>query len=109
MLAPFVPEAQLAAVFGGSEPLTDPTLLETFRRLLALTPDAKPWECVGDEAECRVAARMATERVDRRGNAVLAALVAESAGVLDPTAEALLEPLSAHHVPDRYAPDALVV
>ncbi len=109
ILAPFVPEAALRRVFSGAEPLAAPDLLDTFRRLLALTPDAKPWECVGDEVECRVAARLAAVRPDRRGNAVLAALVAESAGHPDAPADALLDPLSAHHVPERYAPDALLV
>lgn len=109
VLAPFVPREQLAGVFSHAEPLADPTLLDTFRRLLALTPDAKPWECVGDEVECRAAARMAADRADRRGNTVLATLTVESAAIADPPAADLLEPLAAHHVPDRYAPDALLV
>lgn len=109
VLAPFVPEAELRRVFDGAEPLADPGLLDTFRRLLALTPDAKPWECVGDEVECRVAARMAAARADRRGNAVLATLTAESARFPDVPAGELLSTLSGHHIPDRYAPDALLV
>ena len=96
-------------MFRGAEPLADPALLETFRKLLALTPDAKPWECVGDEVESRVAARMAADRADRRGNTVLATLVAEAAGSADPPPDDLLTPLSAHHVPERYAPDTLLV
>jgi hypothetical protein len=109
VLAPFVAKPMLQRVFGGAEPLDDPSLLDTFRKLLALTPDAKPWECVGDEVECRVAARMAAQRPDRQGETVLAALVAESGGHRDVSPDDLLLPLSAHHVPDRYAPDALVV
>jgi UDP-N-acetyl-alpha-D-muramoyl-L-alanyl-L-glutamate epimerase len=108
ILAPFLPAQELRRVWDGAEPLDDPGLLEQFRTLLALTPDAKPWECVGDEVECRVAARMAAARPDREGNAVLAALVAESAPFRDGGAEHLLRPLSGHHVPERYAPDALV-
>jgi UDP-N-acetyl-alpha-D-muramoyl-L-alanyl-L-glutamate epimerase len=109
ILAPFVPEEVLRRVFRGAEPLADPALLETFRKLLALTPDAKPWECVGDEVESRVAVRMAADRADRRGNAVLATLVAEAADSADPPPDDLLTPLSAHHVPERYAPDTLLV
>jgi hypothetical protein len=109
VLAPFLPADALRQVFRGTEPLANPELLDTFRRLLALTPDAKPWECVGDEVECRVAARLAAQRPDRRGDAVLGALVAEAAQVPGPGPDALLTPLPAHHVPDRYAPDALVV
>jgi hypothetical protein len=91
------------------EPLGKPELLDTFRKLLALLPDAKPWECVGDEVESRIAARLAAARPDRAGNPVLAALVEESGGFADTSADALLTPLSAHHVPERYAPDALTV
>jgi hypothetical protein len=109
ILAPFVPQAELARVFGGREPLERPDRVPTFRRLLGLVPDSKPWECVGDEVECRVAARMAAERADRAGNAVLAQLVREAADRRDPDPDHLLRPLSGHHVPDRYAPDALVV
>lgn len=108
ILAPFVDKAVLERVFGGAEPLDDPTLLDSFRKLLALTPDAKPWECVGDEVESRVAARLAAQRPDREGEKVLATLVGESAGHRDADADHLLRPLSAHHVPDRYAPDVLV-
>jgi UDP-N-acetyl-alpha-D-muramoyl-L-alanyl-L-glutamate epimerase len=111
ILAPFVPRADLDRVFGGREPLANPDLVDTFRKLLALTPDAKPWECVGDETECRIAARLAAGREDRRDAPVLAALIAEAAGPTgerDPEAGELLRPLGTHHVPDRYAPDALL-
>ncbi|WP_298797611.1 hypothetical protein [uncultured Pseudonocardia sp.] len=108
VLAPFVPAESLRTVFTGREPLEEPELLGTFRRLLALDPDAKPWECVGDETECRVAARLASERPDRAGNEVLTALVSASAGHADPAVATLLAPLSEHHVPERYAPAALL-
>jgi hypothetical protein len=109
ILAPFLPRTDLERVFRGAEPLGNPQLLPTFRRLLALEPDSKPWECVGDEVECRVAARLAAGRDDRSGNPVLGRLVAEAANRRDPGADQLLQPLSGHHVPDRYAPDALLV
>lgn len=109
VLAPFVPAEQLRQVFAATEPLDEPQLLGTFRRLLALDPNAKPWECVGDEAECRVAARLASERLDRRRNSILETLVSASEGFVDPSVETLLAPLSGHHIPDRYAPDALLV
>jgi hypothetical protein len=109
VLAPFVPEPLLVKVFGQvAEPLANPALSETFRRLLALTPDAKPWECVGDVSESRVAARLAADRGDRAGNPLLAALVAEAKQFADPPAEELLHPIGRHFVPDRYAPDLLL-
>jgi hypothetical protein len=114
ILAPFVSRADLRRVFGGTEPLGRDDLLPTFRKLLGLLPDSKPWECVGDEVECRVAARMAVDRADRADrsdDAVLDSLVRESAGraVSDPSPADLMRPLSGHYVPDRYAPDALLV
>jgi hypothetical protein len=103
VLAPFVDEPLLRRVFGQvTEPLANAELTETFRRLLALTPDAKPWECVGDVAESRVAARMAAERPDRRDNPLLAALVAEAATFADPSPEELMRPIGRHFVPERY-------
>lgn len=108
VLAPFVPAEELRRVFDGVEPLAQPGLLDVFRRLLALDPDAKPWECVGDETECRVAARLAAQRPDRQGNVVLDALVTASAKIADPPVAALLAPLSEDYIPERYAPAAVL-
>jgi hypothetical protein len=109
VLAPFVDESALSQVFAkAGEPLANPQLRESFRRLLALTPDAKPWECVGDVAESRVAARLAATRVDRRDNAMLAALVEEASAFDDPDSSTLMRPLGNHFVPERYAPDVLL-
>ncbi len=110
VLAPYLAEPVLRRVFSASaEPLANPALTEVFRTLLALTPDAKPWECVGDVAESRVAARLAFARPDRQDNPLLAALVEESRPFHDPTVAELTRPLSAHFVPERYAPDLLLV
>ena len=109
VLAPYVDEAALRRVFArAGEPLAKPELVESFRRLLALTPDAKPWECVGDVAESRVAARLAAARPDRKDNQMLADLVAEAERFADPTAEELMRPIGRHFVPERYAPDLLL-
>jgi UDP-N-acetyl-alpha-D-muramoyl-L-alanyl-L-glutamate epimerase len=111
VLAPFVDEPVLRHVFrvAGTEPLANPALLESFRTLLALTPDAKPWECVGDVSESRVAARLAFQRPDRRANPVLATLVSEAEAFADPSPDELRRPLGRHFIPDRYAPDLLLV
>ncbi len=112
ILSPFIPKAALAQVFGGREPLANPELLSQFRNLLAVTPDAKPWECVGDEGECRAAARMALRRQDRTDEPVLLTLVSEAAAwnddhLADPAV--LLAPLGSHFIPERYAPGPLLV
>jgi hypothetical protein len=111
VLAPFVPKATLENVFRvkGIEPLANPELREQFRTLLALTPDAKPWECVGDVSESRVAARLAAVRADRLGDEQLAELAKEAETFDDPPAEELRRPLGTHFISERYAPGALVV
>jgi hypothetical protein len=109
VLAPYLEKSVLERVFRGSEPLANPDRTEAFRTLLALTPDAKPWECVGDVAESRVAARIAFARPDRRENLLLATLVEESTAFHDPTVAELTRPLGRHFVPERYAPDLLLV
>ena len=109
VLAPFVDETVLRRVFRDAEPLANPELTESFRTLLALTPDAKPWECVGDVAESRVAARLALRRADRQDNPLLAALVEEAEPFHDPDPAELTRPRGRHFVPERYAPDLLLV
>ncbi|WP_239311150.1 MULTISPECIES: hypothetical protein [unclassified Frankia] len=106
ILSPFLDEPTLRQVFGGREPLADVALLGRFRALLGLSADSKPWECVGDVTECRVATLLAAGRRDRAASPVLAAL-----GPLpgEPTPEELLVPHGRHFVPDRYAPDDLLV
>ncbi len=106
ILSPFLDEPTLRRVFGGREPLADVALLGRFRALLGLSADSKPWECVGDVTECRVATLLAAGRRDRAASPVLAAL-----GPLpgEPTPEELLVPRGRHFVPDRYAPDDLLV
>jgi hypothetical protein len=109
ILAPFVPAAELAEVFGGREPLDDASLRPKFRTLLGLTDDDKPFECVGDVEECRVAAVLAAGRPDRAGTAMLAELSRDaetaSPGVdLHAAAKTLLEPMGEHFIPDAYAP-----
>ena len=113
VLAPFVSETELRAVFQGNEPLSNPDMLDAYRSLLALAPDSKPWECVGDMSECRAAARLAAARPDRAGSPVLPSLVAELGGIdqtnLEISTEQLLRPLGRNFAEERYAPDDLLV
>ena len=112
ILAPFLPGGGLRRVFGGAEPLADPALLDDVpQRCSALTPDAKPWECVGDVGECRAAVLLAAAAAGPgRGNAVLATLVAEVRRLRRPAGRTTCSRrCRAHHVPERYAPDTLLV
>ena len=112
VLAPYMDRSDLAAVFAGDEPLENPANEERFRALVGLGDDSRPFECVGDSDECRVAALLAARREDRAGTVVLRRLydeLAASTPAAGAGGAALLEPRGPHHIPDRYAPADLLV
>jgi hypothetical protein len=111
VLAPFVDAAALAAIFPTGEPLDDPGLLPRFEALVDTSGDAKPWECVGDAGESRAAVALAARRPDRVDTPVLQALVERLGDRLpaDPEIARLRRPLGAHHIPDAYAAEDLLV
>lgn len=112
ILAPFMAATDLAAVFDGVEPLDNPELTDTFAALAGLSDDAKPFECVGDVDECRVAVLLASARPDRSANRLLGALAARTSAVVPGEvtgyAAELLQPLGTHNIPDHHAPDDLL-
>ncbi|HUC04172.1 MAG TPA: hypothetical protein VL961_02160 [Acidimicrobiales bacterium] len=112
ILSPFMDRTALEAIFGGSEPLADVGLLDRFRTLLDVGAAPKPFECVGDTAECRGAVLLAAERPDRHDSDVLRALRAEVLARPDPrppSATTLLAPMGPHYIPETYAPPDLLV
>jgi hypothetical protein len=109
ILAPFLPAGDLRQIFGGAEPLADPSLADRFRSLLGTSAASKPFECVGEVGECRAAAVLAARRPDRAGTALLQTLAAEFPPPGQPTIEALLRPVGEHWIPDAYAADDLLV
>ncbi len=116
VLAPYLPPATLSAIFAGREPLEDPTLTGRFRALLGVDGTVKPFECVGDAAECRTAVRLAAARPDRAGSSLLQSLTAgmgtgQPAGgaAADPSPDDFLRPIGEHRVPDGFAPEDLLV
>lgn len=107
ILSPFLSPDELTAIFGGPEPLAQPDLLPQLRTLLGTSPDAKPFECVGDIDECRTAAVLAARRPDREHDALLPTLVDELGGERERAAAAadrLFQPLGPSHVPHAYTP-----
>ncbi|MEO7126663.1 MAG: hypothetical protein ABI382_03800 [Nakamurella sp.] len=117
ILAPFVDATVLRDVFatGGHEPLENPTMVGSFGTLLGLIPDAKPWECVGDVDECRVALQLTALRPDRARTHLVQELVVHVSGPdrdtwADPriAADALLRPVGEHYIPAWYLPDEML-
>jgi UDP-N-acetyl-alpha-D-muramoyl-L-alanyl-L-glutamate epimerase len=105
VLAPFLPPARMREVFGGTEPLEKEALLPTLRTLVGLSGDVKPFECVGDVDECRVAAVLAADRPDRADQPQLQRLVAELGPLADQAragAGTMRSPLGEDNVPHAF-------
>jgi hypothetical protein len=77
VLSPYLDAAALSSIFDGREPLGNQALLANFRALVGTGDAHRPFECVGDEEECRAAVVLAAAREDRRGTAQLQMLAAE--------------------------------
>ncbi|MCL8024890.1 hypothetical protein [Nocardioides bruguierae] len=75
-LSPFMPRADLEAVFGGrdlfAEALDHADRYAGFLELLGKEGLVKPLECVGEPDECRVALSLVTEKPDWAGHPFLA-------------------------------------
>jgi hypothetical protein len=113
ILSPYLGARELRGVFQDvPEPLDNPALLEQFRTLTGLSGEIKPFECVGDVDECRIAALLASGRDDRHHSPILQALREELSPIVhgdaEDLAELLLRPLGPHRIPNRYAPQDLL-
>jgi UDP-N-acetyl-alpha-D-muramoyl-L-alanyl-L-glutamate epimerase len=106
ILSPFIDATTLDEVFGGREPLQRESLRPQFDLLLSLGDGRKPFECVGDERECRAAAILAARRHDRAGHAMVQALARDALAHepdLPAHVDSLLAPVGPHHVPPHHA------
>ncbi|HYZ52487.1 MAG TPA: hypothetical protein VE733_03120 [Streptosporangiaceae bacterium] len=104
ILAPFLPVTELERIFGGQEPLADPSLAPRFRALLGTSDVSKPFECVGEVNECRAATLLAARRPDRAGCKLLEELAADVTILPGtPSTEGLLRPVGEHFIPAAYA------
>lgn len=70
-LSPFLPREELLAIFGGRDMFADPGQSEGFLELLGADGLLKPFECVGEPDECRVALAMVREHPDWQGHEFL--------------------------------------
>lgn len=62
LFAPFLDFDELKAIFGGQDLFEKPSLQEDFRGLLGIDGAMKPFECVGEVEELRLAYHMAQDR-----------------------------------------------
>jgi len=62
LFAPFLEPDELKSLFGGQDLFEKPLLQETFKGLLGIDGVMKPFECVGETAELRLAYHMAGRR-----------------------------------------------
>jgi hypothetical protein len=109
VLAPFLSRVELETIFDGREPLSRPELFDRFAVLVGLSPDPKPFECVGEVGECRAAAVLAAERGDRRDDELLQRLAAPLPKLTPADMTALLAPHDPHDIPDDFATEDLLV
>lgn len=58
LFAPFLPPAELQSVFAGKDLFADPELTDDFKGLLGIGNIIKPFECVGEIPELRLAYQM---------------------------------------------------
>ena len=71
ILAPFISRDELLAIFGGRDMFAEPEQREGYLELLGVDGLFKPFECVGEPDECRVALEMIRERGDWAGHPFL--------------------------------------
>jgi UDP-N-acetyl-alpha-D-muramoyl-L-alanyl-L-glutamate epimerase len=62
LFAPFLDARELQSIFNGQDLFTKPTLQDTFKGLLGIDDAMKPFECVGEVDELRLAYHMAQAR-----------------------------------------------
>lgn len=96
-LSPHVTPERLRTVFGGIEPITNPAMTSQLEVLCGLSADPRPFECVGDEGECRQALALAAARSDRSDDEGLQRLARQLGAV------AFDERHEPTFIPERYA------
>lgn len=95
MLSPFVPRAQMDAIFG-KDLFADASLRPLFLDLLAIGDGHKPFECVGEPSECRAAYTLLGRHPDWAGHPFLSDPELAVAVVPDAEVEALFGFSDAH-------------
>lgn len=100
-LAPFTDRARLVGIFG-ADLLADESHLDSFRELLGLAGH-KPFECVGELAESRVAAMLLASDPVWADSPIVTALAREMPDPPEEVAAAVLTAAAPRFAPPRYA------
>ncbi|GAB4195099.1 MAG: UDP-N-acetyl-alpha-D-muramoyl-L-alanyl-L-glutamat e epimerase [Wenzhouxiangellaceae bacterium] len=101
-LAPFLPPDRLVEIFGVNL-LDQPELLPDYRALLDLHGD-RPFECIGEVAECRSALQAISHQPEWTASRLVPQLAAELPQPT-PDLESLLQPQPPHRIPAQFAAD----
>jgi len=98
-LAPFIPRTRLLQIF--HQDLLAKTALESlYEALLGLAGD-KPFECVGEAAECRLALQMLSEHVDWQAHDELKQWLKRVPKLSAADAAAIMSPSAEHLIPKK--------
>lgn len=62
LFAPFLPAEELKSIFGGQDLFARPSLTDTFKGLLGIDNVPKPFECIGEVDELRLAYHKAEDK-----------------------------------------------
>lgn len=98
MLAPFLERDALLAIFSGRDLLGDPAQREGFLALFNIDGRMKPFECVGEPAECLAALHLLAELPAWKDLDLL-----ELDTMSDEAVAALFTPSTPHNIPPSYA------
>ena len=102
-LAPFIPREKIIAIFGGNL-LDDETQLAGYDALLGIDAH-KPFECVGEEAECAAALVLLSENPHWRDDLIVARFRKRLLPRIDDPralASGYLSAAGEHNIPEKY-------
>lgn len=106
ILSAYMNADDLREIFANAEPLDNKDLVDSFRVLLGISAQPKPFECVGGIDECRAAIIVASQRSDRSESSIVQILADEVRARKGASAnsryEGLMKPMAEHYIPDDY-------
>lgn len=102
-LSPFVPRSTIELIFSGRDLLADPSQREGFLELFNVGGRLKPFECVGEPDECKVALTLLTRHPEWSGHPFFELPEVAECLVSDAEISEVFTFDPHHHVPDNFA------